>query len=42
MGQVRVWATVDSIDDLGRMVVNEIQGVDGVAQTRTCPILSLD
>lgn len=31
----------DSLDQLGRLVVSSIQGVEGVTRTLTCPILSL-
>lgn len=30
-----------SIDELGRLVVAKIQGVDGVTRTLTCPVLHL-
>jgi DNA-binding Lrp family transcriptional regulator len=36
---VRVEA--DSVDDLGRMVVDRIQSVDGVTRTMTCPVIHL-
>jgi DNA-binding Lrp family transcriptional regulator len=28
-----------SIDDLGRMVVSRIQGVNGITRTLTCPVV---
>ncbi|HSS11754.1 MAG TPA: Lrp/AsnC ligand binding domain-containing protein [Acidimicrobiales bacterium] len=36
---VRVEA--DSVDELGRMVVDRIQLVDGVTRTMTCPVIHL-
>jgi DNA-binding Lrp family transcriptional regulator len=32
---------VDSVDDLGRLVVSRIQRVEGVTRTLTCPIVHL-
>jgi len=32
-------AEVESIDELGRMVVSRIQSVKGVTRTLTCPII---
>ncbi|MBM3674175.1 MAG: Lrp/AsnC family transcriptional regulator [Actinobacteria bacterium] len=29
------------IDELGRMVVSEIQAVDGITRTHTCPVVNL-
>ena len=29
------------IDALGRMVVSEIQAIDGIARTQTCPVVNL-
>lgn len=29
------------IDALGRMVVSEIQAVDGITRTQTCPVVNL-
>lgn len=29
------------IDALGRMVVSQIQGVDGITRTQTCPVVNL-
>ena len=31
----------DSVDTLGKMVVSEIQAVDGITRTLTCPIVVL-
>ena len=30
-----------SIDDLGRMVVSQIQRIDGITRTVTCPVVNL-
>jgi DNA-binding Lrp family transcriptional regulator len=30
-----------SLDDLGRMVVSQIQAVDGITRTFTCPVVNL-
>ena len=34
-------AEAESIDDLGKLVISQIQTVEGVTRTLTCPILSL-
>jgi len=34
-------AEADSIDELGRMVVSQIQLVDGITRTLTCPVVHL-
>ncbi len=34
-------AEADSIDDLGRMVVNRVQLIDGIIRTTTCPVVNL-
>ncbi|MCB0997484.1 MAG: Lrp/AsnC ligand binding domain-containing protein [Acidimicrobiales bacterium] len=31
----------ETMDDLGRMVVSQIQMVDGITRTLTCPIVNL-
>jgi len=31
----------DSIDELGRMVVSQVQLVDGITRTTTCPVVHL-
>jgi DNA-binding Lrp family transcriptional regulator len=31
----------DSIDELGRMVVSQVQLVDGITRTLTCPVVHL-
>lgn len=36
---VRVEAT--NVDDLGRLVVDTIQAVDGITRTLTCPIVHI-
>ncbi|NYV76864.1 Lrp/AsnC family transcriptional regulator [Streptomyces sp. UH6] len=38
---VIVRAQADSVDELGRMVVAKIQGVDGITRTLTCPVVHL-
>ena len=30
----------DSMEELGRIVVTKIQGIDGITRTITCPIIS--
>ena len=34
-------AEADSIDELGRMVVSQVQLVDGITRTLTCPVVHL-
>ena len=34
-------AEANSIDELGRMVVSQIQLVDGITRTLTCPVVHL-
>jgi DNA-binding Lrp family transcriptional regulator len=38
---VIVRAESDNVDDLGRMVVAQIQGVQGITRTLTCPIVHI-
>lgn len=38
---VIVRAQAPSIDDLGRLVVARIQGVEGITRTLTCPVIHL-
>jgi DNA-binding Lrp family transcriptional regulator len=38
---VIVKAEAPSLDDLGKLVVSEIQKVDGITRTFTCPIVNL-
>ena len=38
---VIVKATSESLDDLGRLVVSEIQKVEGITRTFTCPVVNL-
>lgn len=38
---VIVRAESDNMDDLGKMVVARIQGVDGITRTLTCPIVHI-
>ena len=35
-------ATAASIDDLGRLVVGDVQRVEGITRTVTCPIVHLE
>jgi len=34
-------AEADSMDQLGRLVVSQIQMVDGITRTLTCPVVNL-
>ena len=34
-------AQADTVDELGRLVVANVQGVDGITRTLTCPIVHL-
>jgi DNA-binding Lrp family transcriptional regulator len=34
-------AEARSIDDLGRLVVGGLQGIDGITRTITCPVVNL-
>lgn len=36
---VIVRAEADNVDDLGRLVVAQIQGVNGITRTLTCPVV---
>jgi DNA-binding Lrp family transcriptional regulator len=38
---VIVRAEADSMDDLGKLVVAKVQGVDGITRTLTCPVVHL-
>ena len=38
---VIVRAEAASVDDLGKMVVSEIQRVEGITRTLTCPVVNL-
>jgi DNA-binding Lrp family transcriptional regulator len=38
---VIVRTEADSLDDLGRMVVSQIQAVEGITRTFTCPVVNL-
>lgn len=38
---VIVRAESENVDDLGRMVVAQIQGVSGITRTLTCPIVHI-
>ena len=39
--EVIVRAEVDSVDDLGRLVVARVQSVDGITRTLTCPVVNI-
>jgi DNA-binding Lrp family transcriptional regulator len=38
---VIVRAEAESMDELGRLVVARVQGVDGITRTLTCPVVHL-
>jgi len=38
---VIVRAEAGNVDDLGKLVVAQIQGVDGITRTLTCPIVHI-
>lgn len=38
---VIVCTEADSLDDLGKMVVSQIQAVEGITRTFTCPVVNL-
>jgi DNA-binding Lrp family transcriptional regulator len=38
---VIVRAEAPSIDDLGRLVVNDIQRIEGITRTVTCPVVTI-
>jgi DNA-binding Lrp family transcriptional regulator len=38
---VVVRAEAETMDELGRMVVARIQGIDGIDRTLTCPVVHL-
>jgi DNA-binding Lrp family transcriptional regulator len=38
---VIVRAQADTVDELGRMVVANVQQVDGITRTLTCPVVHL-
>jgi DNA-binding Lrp family transcriptional regulator len=38
---VIVRAQAKNVDDLGKLVVARIQGVDGITRTLTCPVVHL-
>jgi DNA-binding Lrp family transcriptional regulator len=38
---VIVRAEANNMDELGRMVVARVQGVDGITRTLTCPVVHL-
>jgi DNA-binding Lrp family transcriptional regulator len=38
---VIVRAEAENVDNLGRMVVAQVQGVSGITRTLTCPVVNL-
>ncbi len=38
---VIVRAEASSVDELGKLVVAQVQGVDGITRTLTCPVVHL-
>jgi DNA-binding Lrp family transcriptional regulator len=38
---VIVRTEADSLDDLGKLVVSQIQSVEGITRTFTCPVVNL-
>ncbi len=38
---VIVRTEADTLDDLGKMVVSQIQAVEGITRTFTCPVVNL-
>ena len=38
---VIVRAEANSVDELGKLVVAKVQGVDGITRTLTCPVVHL-
>ncbi|MTV23820.1 Lrp/AsnC family transcriptional regulator [Nitriliruptoraceae bacterium ZYF776] len=38
---VIVRAAAQDVDELGRMVVSAIQGIEGITRTLTCPVVRL-
>ncbi|MDP9398258.1 MAG: Lrp/AsnC ligand binding domain-containing protein [Actinomycetota bacterium] len=38
---VIVRAGAGSVDELGKLVVSKVQGVDGITRTLTCPVVNL-
>ena len=38
---VIVRAEADSVDDLGQLVVAQVQAVDGITRTLTCPVVHI-
>ena len=38
---VIVRAEAENVDDLGKLVVAQIQGVEGITRTLTCPIVHI-
>ncbi|HEU5266243.1 MAG TPA: Lrp/AsnC ligand binding domain-containing protein [Jatrophihabitans sp.] len=38
---VIVRAEAESVDELGKLVVANVQGVDGITRTLTCPVVHL-
>jgi len=38
---VIVTAEADTMDELGRLVLSQVQAVDGITRTITCPVVNL-
>ena len=38
---VIVRAEADTVDALGRLVVSQVQGLDGITRTLTCPVVNI-
>jgi DNA-binding Lrp family transcriptional regulator len=38
---VIVRAEAESVDELGRMIVSKVQGIEGITRTLTCPVVNL-
>lgn len=38
---VIVRAEAESVDELGRMIVSRVQGIEGITRTLTCPVVNL-
>jgi len=36
---VIVRAEADTVDDLGKLVIAQVQGVEGITRTLTCPVV---
>ena len=36
-----VHASADDVDELGKLVVAKVQGIEGITRTLTCPVVKL-